>query len=36
VNVDPLPITKEISKEEKEHDRVAGDYASEKKSPCSP
>lgn len=31
INVDPLPITEEISKEEKEHDRVAGDYASEKK-----
>lgn len=31
VNVDPLPVGKEISKEEKEHDRVAGDYASEKK-----
>ena len=31
MNVDPLPITQEISKEEKEHDRVAGDYASEKK-----
>ncbi|MBI1178344.1 hypothetical protein GC207_12985 [bacterium] len=31
VNVDPLPISREISKEEKEHDRVAGDYASEKK-----
>src|SRR5438876_9314828 len=31
VNIDPLPITKEISKEEKEHDRVVGDYASEKK-----
>ena len=31
VNIDPLPVTKEISKEEKEHDRVAGDYASEKK-----
>ncbi len=31
VNVDPLPITREINKEEKEHDRVAGDYASEKK-----
>src|SRR6266540_1967351 len=31
VNIDPLPITKEISKEEKEHDRVAGDYAIEKK-----
>ena len=25
------PITQEINKEEKEHDRVAGDYASEKK-----
>jgi type IV secretion system protein TrbE len=31
VNVDPLPVIKEISKEEKEHDRIAGDYASEKK-----
>ncbi|HEX3627099.1 MAG TPA: hypothetical protein VH280_16945 [Verrucomicrobiae bacterium] len=31
VNVDPLPVRKEIAKEEKEHDRVAGDYASEKK-----
>jgi len=31
VNVDPLPINQEINKEEKEHDRVAGDYASEKK-----
>ena len=31
VNVDPLPIRQEINKEEKEHDRVAGDYASEKK-----
>ena len=31
VNIDPLPVTREISKEEKEHDRVAGDYASEKK-----
>jgi hypothetical protein len=31
VNVDPLPITEEINKEEKEHERVAGDYASEKK-----
>jgi hypothetical protein len=31
VNIDPLPITREISKEEKAHDRVAGDYASEKK-----
>src|SRR5271156_3895187 len=31
VNIDPLPITQEIHKEEKEHDRIAGDYASEKK-----
>jgi len=31
VNIDPLPITREINKEEKEHERVAGDYASEKK-----
>ena len=31
MNVDPLPVTREIFKEEKEHDRVAGDYASEKK-----
>lgn len=31
VNIDPLPVTQEITKEEKEHDRVAGDYASEKK-----
>ena len=31
VNIDPLPVTREISKEEKAHDRVAGDYASEKK-----
>ena len=31
VNVDPLPVSTEINKEEKEHDRVAGDYASEKK-----
>ena len=31
VNVDPLPIRKEITKEEKAHDRLAGDYASEKK-----
>jgi len=31
VNIDPLPVTKEISKEEKAHDRVAGDYSSEKK-----
>jgi type IV secretion system protein TrbE len=31
VNIDPLPVTREITKEEKAHDRVAGDYASEKK-----
>src|SRR5207249_9215560 len=31
VNINPLPVTREISKEEKAHDRVAGDYASEKK-----
>ncbi len=31
VNLDPLPVRREISKEEKEHDRIAGDYASEKK-----
>jgi len=31
VNVDPIPVRGEISKEEKEHDRIAGDYASEKK-----
>ncbi|HEY3913205.1 MAG TPA: TraC family protein [Verrucomicrobiae bacterium] len=31
VNIDPLPVRQEIYKEEKEHDRVAGDYASEKK-----
>jgi len=31
VNVDPLPVRQEILKEEKEHDRIAGDYASEKK-----
>lgn len=31
VNVDPLPIRQEITKEENEHDRVAGDYASERK-----
>jgi type IV secretion system protein TrbE len=31
VNIDPLPVRKEISKEEKEHERIAGDYASEKK-----
>lgn len=27
VNVDPIPFRKEISKEEKAHERVAGDYA---------
>jgi hypothetical protein len=31
VNVDPIPIRKEIFKEEKAHERIAGDYASEKK-----
>lgn len=31
VNVDPIPIRKEILKEEKAHERIAGDYASEKK-----
>lgn len=31
VNIDPLPVRQEIHKEEREHDRVAGDYASEKK-----
>ena len=31
VNIDPLPVTQEISREEREHDRVAGDYASERK-----
>ena len=31
VNVDPIPVRKEILKEEKAHERVAGDYASEKK-----
>ena len=31
VNVDPIPIRKEISREEKAHERLAGDYASEKK-----
>ena len=31
VNLDPLPVRREITKEEKEHDRIAGDYASEKK-----
>jgi hypothetical protein len=31
VNVDPIPIRKEIVREEKAHERPAGDYASEKK-----
>ena len=31
VNVDPIPIRAEILKEEKAHDRIAGDYASERK-----
>jgi len=31
VNVDPIPVRKEISREEKAHERIAGDYASEKK-----
>jgi type IV secretion system protein TrbE len=31
VNVDPLSVRKEITREEKAHDRLAGDYASEKK-----
>ena len=31
VNVDPIPIRKEIVREEKAHERIAGDYASEKK-----
>ncbi len=31
VNIDPLPVSAEIASEEKAHDRVAGDYASEKK-----
>ncbi|MEO8350123.1 MAG: TraC family protein [Chthoniobacteraceae bacterium] len=31
VNVDPIAVRKEILKEEKAHDRVAGDYASERK-----
>jgi hypothetical protein len=30
-NLDPLPVRREITKEEKAHDRIAGDYASEKK-----
>jgi hypothetical protein len=31
VNLEPLSVRKEIHKEEKEHDRIAGDYASESK-----
>ncbi len=31
VNVDPIPIRQEIHREEKAHERIAGDYASEKK-----
>jgi hypothetical protein len=31
VNVDPIPVRKEIFKEEKAYERIAGDYASEKK-----
>ncbi len=31
VNVDPIPVRQEISKEEKAHERISGDYASEKK-----
>lgn len=31
VNLEPLSIRKEIHKEEKEHDRIAGDFASEGK-----
>ncbi|MFT3992219.1 MAG: TraC family protein [Luteolibacter sp.] len=31
VNVQPLSVRNEISREEKAHDRIAGDYASEKK-----
>ncbi len=31
VNFDPLSVRKEITREEKAHDRLAGDYASEKK-----
>ncbi len=31
VNVDPIPIRQEITREEKAHERLAGDYASEKK-----
>jgi type IV secretion system protein TrbE len=31
VNVDPLPVGREITKEEKAHERIAGDFASEGK-----
>lgn len=31
VNIDPIPVRREIEKEEKAHERLAGDYASEKK-----
>jgi len=31
VNLEPLSVRREIHKEEREHDRIAGDYASEKK-----
>lgn len=31
VNVDPLPVGKEITREEKAHERIAGDFASEGK-----
>lgn len=31
VNLEPLSVRKEIHKEEKQHDRIAGDYASENK-----
>src|SRR6201999_3362862 len=31
VNLEPLSVRREIYKEEKEHDRIAGDYASENK-----
>ncbi|MEI6715758.1 MAG: TraC family protein [Verrucomicrobiota bacterium] len=31
VNVDPIPVGKEITREEKAHERIAGDFASEGK-----
>jgi len=31
VNVDPLPVEREITKEEKAHERISGDFASEGK-----